>query len=104
MIQEARTENPNIGFLDPQVVICTMVEFQPEEVEDYISEAMLLLCTKRLILLPYNYGFHWMLVCLEPQHLHATYFDSRDYPPEKYANLTTVLNEAFKKYVSKGGL
>ena len=50
----------SVGFVDPQVFLSTMIQWQPREVEEALIKAMM----NDYVIGAYNIGGHWVTVII----------------------------------------
>lgn len=56
---------------------------------------------KSLILFPYNFADHWILVVIFPDLSLAVVMDSLRRDPDQYKDMRDMLNKVWKKFVRK---
>lgn len=80
-------------FLDPMKVNAKNLKDDPQGTEDYVYHCFQQWdSTAKLILLPYNFGFHWNLMMIELERSRVTVLDSLRKPETDYKDCTDMLS------------
>jgi hypothetical protein len=81
----------DIGFVDPNRVHEEVVRTRPGQTEDYLLKSLLRQQTKREILLPYNFSFHFILLVIQPDSGKVLVMDSLRKEKEIWADFREML-------------
>jgi hypothetical protein len=79
MQQDTRTRNGKDSptYLDPQMMMTTVIQTEKPEVVKYLVRAMCYYKDKKeMLIVPYNTGSHWMLLTILMRHNQVWYCDS----------------------------
>jgi hypothetical protein len=104
MQQDTRTRKgkDSLAYLDPQMMMMTIIQTEKAEVVKYLVRAMRYYKDKKeMLIVPYNMGSHWVLLTISKRHNQVWYCDSNmstDPATGKrgtrdYSEVMAVLNE-----------
>jgi hypothetical protein len=104
MQQDTRTRKgkDSLTYLDPQMMVTTVIQTEKAEVMKYLVRAMRYYKDKNeMLIVPYNTGSHWVLHTISMRHDQVWYCDSnRPIDPatgkrgtHDYSEVMVVLNE-----------
>ena len=66
MLIEAKEKALLVGFLDPQLLSVTAMEFDRSSMVDYVTKGLRIFGKKEYIMFGHNIGGHWILVVIIP--------------------------------------
>ena len=93
MMTEAKEKALPVGFLDPQMLSATTIEFDRSSVVDYLRKGLRVFAKKEYIMFGHNTGGHWILVVIIPKWDKALYLDSDRNRGRDYGMLKGVIDE-----------
>lgn len=93
MITEAKEKALPVGFLDPQLLSVTAMEFDRSSMVDYVTRGLRIFAKKEYIMFGHNTGGHWILVVIIPKWDKALYLDSDRNRGRDHSLLKGVLDE-----------
>jgi hypothetical protein len=79
MKQDTRTRKgkDSLAYLDPQMMMTTVIQTEKAEVIKYLVRAMgYYKETKEMLIVPYNTGSHWVLLTISVRYNQVWYCDS----------------------------
>jgi hypothetical protein len=79
MQQDTRTRKgkDSSPYLDPQMMMMTIIQIEKAEVMNYLVQAMRYYKDKKeMLIVLYNIGSHWVLLTISMRHNQVWYFDS----------------------------
>jgi hypothetical protein len=79
MQQDTRTRKgkDSPAYLDPQMMMMTVIQTEKVEVMKYLVWAMCYYMDKTdMLIVPYNTGSHWVLLTISMRHNQVWYYDS----------------------------
>jgi hypothetical protein len=79
MQQDTRTRKgkDSPAYLDPQMMMMTIIQTEKAEVVKYLVQAMHYYKDKKdMLIIPYNTGSHWVLLTISMRHNQVWYCDS----------------------------
>ncbi|XP_073365209.1 uncharacterized protein [Aegilops tauschii subsp. strangulata] len=91
----------DIGFINTNLIDAYTVEKHPKEAEANLLQSLVLNQNKDIILFPYNFNFHYILLEIKLEQGVVTVLDSRRNDPQDYANMTQMLEKVWRKFTSK---
>lgn len=84
----------DIGFIDPYFIHETTLKTKPVETESNLVQALRFNDTKREILFPYKFDFHFILLIIVPDEGVVEVMDSKRKPLKKWADMQECLQRA----------
>jgi hypothetical protein len=77
--QDTRTRKgkDSLAYLDPQMMMMTVIQTEKAEVVKYLVRAMRYYKDKKdMLIVSYNTGSHWVLLTISMRHNQVWYYDS----------------------------
>ncbi|RLM69144.1 hypothetical protein C2845_PM17G13160 [Panicum miliaceum] len=91
----------NVGFMDPDIIHEKSVHKWPNKTLNNIFMVLDGQNTCEFILLPYNFDFHWILLCIEIDKSRVVMFDCKRTSTAKYQDLINILQKAWALFLKK---
>ncbi|KAJ1275610.1 hypothetical protein BS78_05G148300 [Paspalum vaginatum] len=97
-IQFCRNEGiHDVGFMDPVAINQKTILDHREEVTAWVVKFFINQHLKQYILLPYNWGFHWILLIIQMKNGVINVLDSMRKPTSDYGEVMDVLKDAWRE-------
>nr|BDI54566.1 transposon protein, putative, CACTA, En/Spm sub-class [Triticum aestivum] len=91
----------DIGFINTNLIDAYTVEKHANDTEANLLRSLVINQNKDIILFPYNFKFHYILLEIKLEQGLVTVLDSRRKDPQEYANMNEMLEKVWKKFTSK---